>query len=197
MENQVKRVARVTKVNMVLQVRLAPKDLWEPLVLRGLMVSPVPEGSRAFLDKRETREQEVSQDLLALLVFRVYQGLQGRKVKLAMLVNRGHLDHQAQEDHLDLQELMALKDLLVVLEILELLEKREMLVNPESLVFKEKVAPQDQEENEERRVRLVLQVQLDLLAPKVHLEMMVLKEAQVQVVSLVILVLLESLVLLV
>lgn len=67
----------------------------------------------------------------------------------------------------------------------------------ENQVFKEKLALQDQEENEERRVRLVLQVQLDLLAPKVHLEMMVPKEAQVQVVSLVTLALQESLVLLV
>lgn len=69
-----------------------------------------------------------------------------------------------------------------------------MLVNLESLVFKEKLALLDQEENEERRVRLVLQVQLDLLAPKVPLEMMVPKEAQVQVVSLVTLAPQESLV---
>lgn len=72
-----------------------------------------------------------------------------------------------------------------------------MPVKLENQVFKEKLALQDQEENEERRVRLVLQVQLDLLAPKVPLEMMVPKEAQVQVVSLVTLVLQESLVLLV
>lgn len=65
------------------------------------------------------------------------------------------------------------------------MEKREMLVNPESLVCKEKLVLQDQEESEERRARLVLQEQLDLLDPKVPLEMMVPKEAQVQVVSLV------------
>lgn len=60
-----------------------------------------------------------------------------------------------------------------------------MLVNLESLDFKEKLVLQDQEENEERRARLVLQVLPDLLAPKVPLETMVPKEAQVQVVSLV------------
>lgn len=65
------------------------------------------------------------------------------------------------------------------------MEKREMLVNLENLDFKEKLVLQDQEENEERRARLVLQVLPDLLAPKVPLETMVPKEAQVQVVSLV------------
>lgn len=77
------------------------------------------------------------------------------------------------------------------------MEKRETLVNQESLVCKEKLALQDQEENEEKRERLVLLVLLDLLAPKVLLEMMAPKEAQVQVVFLVILVPPESLVLLV
>lgn len=65
------------------------------------------------------------------------------------------------------------------------MEKRETLVNPESLDFKEKLALQDQEGNEERKVKLVLQVQLDLLVPKVPLEMTVQKEAQGQVVFLV------------
>lgn len=60
-----------------------------------------------------------------------------------------------------------------------------MLVNLENLDFKEKLVLQDQEENEERRERLVLRVLPDLLAPKVPLETMVPKEAQVQVVSLV------------
>lgn len=183
MENQVKRVARVTKENMVLQVQLALKDLSEHLALQVQMVSLVPEDSKVCLDRREMREREVSQDLLAQLVCRACLVHLVRKVKLEMLVNRAHLDHQVPGDLLDLQELMALKDLLVELEILELLEKREMLVNQESLVFKEKLALQDQEENGERRARLVLLVQLDLLVPKVPLEMMVPKEAQVQVVS--------------
>lgn len=113
MENQVKRVARVTKENMVLQVRLAPRDLLEHLVQRVQTVSLVPEGNKVCLDRREMKEQEVSLDLLAQLVCRVCLARQVRKVKLEMLVNRAHLDHRDPEDHLDLQELMALKDLLV------------------------------------------------------------------------------------
>lgn len=197
MESQVKRVARVTKENMVLQVQLAPRDLSEHLVLRVQMVSLDQEGSRVCLDRREMKEQEASLDLQAQSVCRACLVHLVRKVKLEMLENRDHLDHQVPEDHLDLQELMALKDLLVELEILVLLERREILVNPESLVFKENLVLQDQEENEERRARPVLQVQLDLLAPKVPLETTVQKEAQVQVVSPVTLAPLESLALLV
>lgn len=197
MESQVKRVARVTKENMVLQVRLAPRDLSEHLVLRVRMVSLDREGSRVCLDRRVMREQEVSLDLQAQLVCRACQVHLVRKVKLEMLGNRAHLDHPVPEAPLDLLELMALKDPLVESEILELLEKREIPVNPASLVFKEKLVLPDQEENEERRVKPVLQAQLDLLAPKVPLETMVQKEAQVQVVSLVTLAPLESLVLLV
>lgn len=67
-----------------------------------------------------------------------------------------------------------------------------MLVKQESQDFREKLDHQAQEESEEKRERLVQLVLLDLPVLKVPLEMMVPKAAQVQVVSLVTLVPLES-----
>ncbi|KAG7215041.1 hypothetical protein INR49_022831 [Caranx melampygus] len=61
---------------------------------------------------------------------------------------------------------------------------REMLVKQESQVFREKLAHQVHEENEERRERPVQLVQPGLPVLRVPLEMMVPKAALVQVVSL-------------
>lgn len=64
--NQDRKAARVTKEKMVLLVPLVCKDQLVPLELLGAMVSQVPEDSRACLDKKATRVQEVSLDPLVL-----------------------------------------------------------------------------------------------------------------------------------
>lgn len=195
-ESQAKKEARVTKENMVHLVLLALRGLLERLVLLVQMVSPVPEVSRVCLARREMKEQEDSLVLQAQLGCRACLVHLVRKVKLGTLVKWVHPAPLVQEVPQDPQEPMALRDLRVALETLALLEKKAMLVKQESQVFREKLAHQVQEESEVRRERPVQLVQLDLLALRVPLEMMVPKAAQVQAVSLVTLVPLESLVLL-
>lgn len=194
LESQARKEAKVTKENMVHLVLPDLKDLLEHPVLLEQMVSLVPEVSRVYLVRREMKDQEDSPDLQAQLGCRACPVHLVKKEKLETLAKWVHLAPLVPEDLQDPQEPMALRDLLVVLETLVLLEKKEMLVKQESQVFRENLAHQVQEESEERRERVVPLVQLDLPAPRVPLEMMVPKAAQVQVVSPVILVHLESLV---
>lgn len=154
----------------------------------------VPEVSRVCLARREMKDPEDSLDLQAQLVCRAYLVHLVRKVKLEMLVKWVHQAPLVLEVPQDPQEPMVLRDLLAVLETPVLSEKREIPVKRENQGPREKLAHQVQEESEEKRERLVRLVLLDLLARKDPLETMVQKAAQVQVVSLVTLVPLESLV---
>lgn len=191
-ESLARKEARVTKENMAHLVPPDHKDLLVHLVQLVQMVSLVPEVSRVCLARREMKGQEDSPDLQAQSGFRACLVLLVRKVKLETLAKWVHLVPLVPEAPQDLQEPMALRDLLVVLETPVLSEKREMLVRQESQVFREKLAHQVQEESEEKKESLVQLVQLDLLALRVPLEMMVPKAALVQVDSPVTLVPLES-----
>lgn len=194
LESQARKEARVTKENMVHLVPPALKDLLEHPVLLVQMVSLVPEVSRVCLARRETKDREDSPDPQAQSGCRACLDHPVRKVKLETLGKWVHPVPQVPEAPQDPLEPTALRDLLVASETLVLSVKREMLVKQENRVFREKMAHQVQEENEERRESPVRLVQLDLLALRVPLEMMVPKEALVQVDSPVTLVPLESLV---
>lgn len=188
LESQVRREVKETKESMVHLVLLVPKARLERLVLLELMESPVPEVSRVCLARREMKDPEGSMDPLAQWDCRDYLVQPARKEKPETLVRWVLPVLLGPEAPPDPQELTALRDLLVVLETLDLLERRVTQVKTESLVFRENLADLAQEESEERRESPVLQVLLDPPALKVPLEMTVLKEVLVQVVSLVILV---------
>lgn len=183
LESRARREAKATKENMVHQVLPALKDPSEHPVRLVQMVSPVPEVSRVCLARREMKDQEDSPDLRAQSGCRACLVHPVRKVKpetSAKWVRPVPLVPEAPQDPL---EPMALRDLLVELETPALWEKREMPVKQESQVFREKLAHRVQEESEEKREKAVRLVQLDLPAPRVPLEMTVLKAALVQVVS--------------
>lgn len=194
MESMARREAKETKENTVPLVPLAHKALSEPLVLLVLMENLVLEVSRVCLVRREMKDPEGSPDLPAPLDCRVCLDLPVRKERQEMLARWVPLVHLAPEDPPDPQERTAPRDPLEALETLVLWERRVTQARLENQVFREKSVHQVQEESEERRERLVLPVLVDLPVPKVPLETMVPKEAQVLAVSLVILVPLESLV---
>lgn len=195
-ESPARREAKATKESTARQVPLALKDPSEHLVLPEQMVSPVPEVSRVFSDRRETKGPEDSPDLQAQSGCRACLDLLVRKVKLETLVKWVHLVLLVQEAPQDPLEPMALRDPLAVSETLVLLEKRETLARLESLVLREKLAHRVQEAREEKRESQGLLVLLDPRDLRGPLEMMAPKEALVQVDFPVTLVPLESPVLL-
>lgn len=184
LENQGRKEAKVTKESTVLLVLQAHKALSEHQVLLVQMESQVPGASRVCSARRETKDQEVSRDLQAQLGCRACLVHLVRKVKPETSVKWVHLDLLVPEVLRVPQVPTVLRDLPAVLETLVLLEKRETLVRAESQDFREKLVHQVREENAGRRGRLVLLELLDLLALKVHLEMMALRAALVRVASL-------------
>lgn len=192
LESRARKEARVTKESTVHLVPPALKGLLEHPVLLAQMESPVPEVSRACSARREMKGQGDSRDLQVQSGCRACPDRLERKVKPATLVKWVPPAPLVPEARQDPREPMALRDLLAVSETRVLLEKREILVKQESQVFRENSAHQVLEENEEKRESPVRLAQLDLLALKVPLEMTVPKAAQVQVVSPVTLVPLES-----
>lgn len=192
-----RREAKERKANMVHLALLDPKAPSDSLVHLELMESLVPEVSRVCLARRETKDPEASPDPLDPSACRDCQGLLVRRERLVMLVRWDPLVLQDPEAPPDPREQMGPKGPQVASATLALSERRETPVRLENPDCRETLDLRVQEVIVERRVNLVPLALVGLLVPKVPLEMTVLKEVLVQVVSLATPVLLVSLVLLV
>lgn len=175
--SQGRKEARGTKASRVLldlRVLKAPSGSQVP---REQTVSLALAGSKACLDRKEMKVQEVSQDHRDQWDYRVCQDLQERRVRRETWARWALLVPRVPEDLLELQVLMGHKVLLAESATLVQWEKRGSLVKLESLVFQEKEALRDLKEKEGRREKLAPLVLPDPLDPKALLEMMVPKAA--------------------
>lgn len=191
--SQDRRGARGIKANRVHLGLQVPKVPLDSQALPELTASLVPEASRAFLGRKVTRVQEVFMDPPGPWGCRACRDPQERRARRATWVRWALPVPPAPEGPPELQVLTGLRAPQVESAILVLWERRVNLAKLESLAFLVKGAPRDQKERGERRASQALLALQDPRDPRAHLETTAPRAAPVRLVSLEILVPLESL----
>lgn len=192
LESLVKRVQKEARENMVLLVHLVQWALLVSLVQLVLMVKLVSEVSRDISELKVMKGPGVSQVPQDPSVYRDCLVHQARRERLAMLDLWVLLAHQDPVALLVPMVLMVPKVLLVVWEILDLLERRESLEKLVHLELGESLERRVHEVSVERKEKQASQEQQDPPEAEADRETTGPKETLVLLVSLVILVPLES-----